>query len=103
MALALGGGIRLCAGATAGDRFNARERMLTILHLHNTTRLLARTRTHIHAHTYTHAPCNQFPSCTQLQQTLSELDAHPKYPGYYLKPFHAYGGGNLNWDAAFEV
>ncbi|MCA1994138.1 MAG: class I SAM-dependent methyltransferase [Coleofasciculus sp. S288] len=24
------------------------------------------------------------------------------YPEYYLRPFHAYDEGNLNWDAAFE-
>jgi SAM-dependent methyltransferase len=26
-----------------------------------------------------------------------------EYPGYYLKPFHAYDEGNLSWDAAMEV
>eukprot|EP00195_Chlamydomonas_chlamydogama_P005324 CAMPEP_0202889622 /NCGR_PEP_ID=MMETSP1392-20130828/210_1 /ASSEMBLY_ACC=CAM_ASM_000868 /TAXON_ID=225041 /ORGANISM="Chlamydomonas chlamydogama, Strain SAG 11-48b" /LENGTH=289 /DNA_ID=CAMNT_0049572999 /DNA_START=240 /DNA_END=1109 /DNA_ORIENTATION=- len=26
-----------------------------------------------------------------------------QYPDYYLKPFHAYDEGNLNWLAAFEV
>lgn len=25
------------------------------------------------------------------------------YPDYYLRPFHAYDGGNLTWDAALEV
>ena len=25
------------------------------------------------------------------------------YPDYYLKPFHAYSEGNLNWLAAFEA
>ncbi|MEQ9236389.1 MAG: hypothetical protein RIG66_20160 [Coleofasciculus sp. E2-BRE-01] len=24
------------------------------------------------------------------------------YPDYYLRPFHAYDQGNLQWDAAFE-
>jgi hypothetical protein len=24
------------------------------------------------------------------------------YPDYYLRPFHAYAQGNLQWDAAFE-
>ncbi|MFN8950673.1 MAG: class I SAM-dependent methyltransferase [Aphanizomenon sp.] len=25
------------------------------------------------------------------------------YPEYYLRPFHAYDGGNLSWQAAFEL
>ena len=25
------------------------------------------------------------------------------YPDYYLKPFHAYDQGNLDWTAAFEA
>jgi hypothetical protein len=25
------------------------------------------------------------------------------YPSYYLKPFHGYDEGNMNWQAAFEV
>jgi hypothetical protein len=24
------------------------------------------------------------------------------YPSYYMKPFHGYDDGNLNWDAAYE-
>ena len=30
-------------------------------------------------------------------------DARVSYPEYYLKPFHAYSEGNLNWLAAFEA
>ena len=30
-------------------------------------------------------------------------DASVTYPDYYLKPFHAYSEGNLNWLAAFEA
>jgi len=52
-------------------------------------------------------------SWTQQVQTLQAHDWHkdlaqvqnPKlsYPDYYLRPFHAYETGNLNWQAAFEV
>jgi len=30
-------------------------------------------------------------------------DASVPYPSYFLKPFHAYSEGNLNWLAAFEA
>jgi ubiquinone/menaquinone biosynthesis C-methylase UbiE len=30
-------------------------------------------------------------------------DASVAYPSYYLRPFHAYAEGNLNWLAAFEA
>ena len=30
-------------------------------------------------------------------------DRGVQYPDYYLKAFHAYDEGNLNWLAAFEV
>jgi len=52
-------------------------------------------------------------SWTQQVQTLQAHDwdkdlaqvQNPKlsYPDYYLRPFHAYETGNLNWQAAFEV
>lgn len=34
------------------------------------------------------------------QQSLLFADCN--YPDYYLKPFHAYDDGNVNWDAALE-
>eukprot|EP00562_Extubocellulus_spinifer_P011821 CAMPEP_0178555552 /NCGR_PEP_ID=MMETSP0697-20121206/8924_1 /TAXON_ID=265572 /ORGANISM="Extubocellulus spinifer, Strain CCMP396" /LENGTH=414 /DNA_ID=CAMNT_0020188569 /DNA_START=140 /DNA_END=1387 /DNA_ORIENTATION=- len=30
------------------------------------------------------------------------IDTDYVYPGYYMKPFHSYEDGNINWDAAFE-
>ena len=30
-------------------------------------------------------------------------DASVAYPDYYLRPFHAYSEGNLNWLAAYEA
>lgn len=39
-----------------------------------------------------------------LEQIKGELeDSNVQYPEYYLKPFHAYEKGNLEWMAAFEV
>lgn len=31
------------------------------------------------------------------------IDKNIVYPSYYLRPFHAYTDGNLNWEAAYEV
>jgi len=39
----------------------------------------------------------------ELEEHLHIINTHPSYPTYYLKPFHAYEHGNLNWEAAFEV
>lgn len=40
----------------------------------------------------------------QLLQIKQDLeDATLTYPDYYLKDFHAYNGGNLDWKAAFEI
>ena len=42
--------------------------------------------------------------CSTTQAELARLtDASVAYPEYYLKPFHAYSEGNLNWLAAFEA
>ena len=42
--------------------------------------------------------------CMQLLQIKQEIEnANISYPDYYLKDFHAYDGGNLNWKAAFEI
>lgn len=35
---------------------------------------------------------------------LAEVEnPHIIYPEYYLQPYHAYEGGNLSWEAAFEL
>lgn len=41
----------------------------------------------------------------QALETLKQQIEDPDltYPDYYLRPFHAYGEGNLNWEAATEV
>ena len=41
----------------------------------------------------------------KLTTMYGELDNSKTlvYPGYYLKPFHAYDDGNLSWQAAMEV
>ncbi len=40
----------------------------------------------------------------QLEALRKELeDPSLPYPSYYLKPFHAYETGNLEWLAAYEV
>ena len=40
----------------------------------------------------------------QVFRLKEELeDRRLAYPDYYLKAFHAYEEGNLNWLAAFEV
>ncbi len=36
-------------------------------------------------------------------ELASVQNPHLSYPEYYLKPFHAYDNGNLNWQAATEV
>lgn len=36
-------------------------------------------------------------------ELASVQNPHLAYPDYYLKPFHAYDAGNLNWEAATEV
>lgn len=39
----------------------------------------------------------------QVYRIKEELENKElEYPSYYLKPFHAYENGNLNWEAAFE-
>ena len=39
----------------------------------------------------------------QQAEAARLTDARVTYPEYYLKPFHAYSEGNLNWLAAFEA
>ena len=40
----------------------------------------------------------------QLQQLKAEIeDASLPYPAYYLRKFHGYDGGNLDWQAACEL
>lgn len=41
--------------------------------------------------------------CMQLEQLKAEFDTPLDYPDYYLKPFHTYTNGNLEWLAASEV
>ena len=49
-----------------------------------------------------HAHC--MASAVQVFALKEELeDKTLQYPDYYLKAFHAYEEGNLNWLAAFEV
>ena len=40
---------------------------------------------------------------SQIFQIKEEIENKSMdYPSYYLKPFHAYEHGNLDWTAAFE-
>jgi ubiquinone/menaquinone biosynthesis C-methylase UbiE len=40
----------------------------------------------------------------QLQENRKAVEnPNIEYPSYYLKPFHGYNDGNLNWDAAYEL
>ena len=40
---------------------------------------------------------------TRLHEFKTELeDMSMTYPDYFIKPFHGYNGGNLNWQAAIE-
>lgn len=46
----------------------------------------------------------QLAKTAELQAIKEELeDRSLQYPDYYLKPFHAYSSGNLEWLAAYEV
>ena len=39
-----------------------------------------------------------------MQQLKAEIeDASVHYPAYYLRKFHGYDGGNLDWQAACEL
>ena len=39
-----------------------------------------------------------------IQQCKERIeDKNIKYPEYYLKPFHGYDAGNMNWKAAQEA
>ncbi|WIA18673.1 hypothetical protein OEZ85_003377 [Tetradesmus obliquus] len=54
-----------------------------------------------------HAQQMQQTAELQLQQLCQEFSQQPhpglQYPSYYTVPFHAYGEGNLCWQAAYEV
>ena len=38
----------------------------------------------------------------ELEENFARLNTSPEYPEYYTAPFHAYEGGNLNWEVNFE-
>lgn len=41
---------------------------------------------------------------TQLLELKAQIeDTSLQYPDYYRQKFHAYDGGNLDWEAAWEV
>ena len=44
---------------------------------------------------------NQKEVLEEIKKTIEHKNMD--YPSYYLKPFHGYNDGNLNWDAAYEL
>jgi len=40
---------------------------------------------------------------SELDENFASLNNNLEYPEYYTAPFHAYEGGNLNWEAAYEA